>query len=1024
MKPRLNSFLRLPSILAATAAFATSAHAADFTWDGGTGNWNATNWNGATAAGPTAAGDAGIINGGQVTINGQTIDSGIAVNSGGTLVTYADPGAGGNVFLNGNLSGSGTLTKTGAWSLILSGNNSGFSGTVNANQSNVFMSSATAGGTGASWVISAGSQVLGGIAGDYTIQMGSLAGTGGILGNNLGSGSGLITFEIGANNANTSFAGSIRDTVWVAGTAAVTKVGTGTLTLTGLSTYTGGTIVNDGTLELSSNSDGYSTIREALTVNANGTVKITGADYAGLGRIGGWNVTTLNVNGGTVNTSIESWLTGATVNLTAGTMNGTGRHQIISSSLNSKASATTSTISSNLIVRKDFGSTNLTIDSEDGAAATDLLISGNIQQVGTTVLTKTGAGTLQLSGTNTYTGATNVNAGTLVLSGAGNYTGAIQVNAGTLSLSNAVIDDAAPVVIANGATVNVNFVGNETVGSLEIDGSGPLPAGTYNSGHGIYGSYFSGAGSLVVAGADGTWESLVDGNWGNAANWASATIATGYDATATFNKTTGVTVTLDSNRIIGRLAFDSSDYIIAGASTLTLDGTVTPTISVGSGRTATISTNLVGTLGMDKTAAGTLVLNGVKTYTGGTTVTAGTLELASTTLDQSAVRGSVTVASGATLKLAGADFTGLGRLGATVTTLEVDGGTVENTVQSWVSGATVNLTGSTMTGAGTYHVISSGFNSIASSTTSTISSNLLIRKDYGSNDLSFDVGNGGAATDLLISGNIAQVLAVGVVKNGEGKLLLTGTNTYIGNTLVNDGALEISSSSGLRFRPTTSGVTNSVSGTSTASLTFDGTVDLDLGAAVAAGGNTWNLFNLGSFSGATPILTPTAVTSNLGSFTEVSTGTWEFPVTNAKWVFTEADGNLAYVVTATDYDTWALANGVVGGANADDDNDGLTNHEEYAFGLDPTGGSSVNAIAVQLNKTTGTFSYQRRDNGLTGLDYTVWYSTDLNVWLQDSAAQQVEGALDGNGVEVINVTLSNAPGNPLPAKLFIQVRAD
>ena len=146
---------------------------------------------------------------------------------------------------------------------------------------------------------------------------------------------------------------------------------------------------------------------------------------------------------------------------------------------------------------------------------------------------------------------------------------------------------------------------------------------------------------------------------------------------------------------------------------------------------------------MEKTGDGALVLSGVKSYTGGTTVTAGTLELNSATGDYSAVSGTLTVASGATLKLTGGDYTGFGRLGAKVTTLEVDGGTVENTIESWVTGASVNLTGATMSG-GRYQIISSGFNSFASATTTTISSNLLIRKDYGSADLSIDVADGAA----------------------------------------------------------------------------------------------------------------------------------------------------------------------------------------------------------------------------------------------------------------------------------------
>ena len=133
--------------------------------------------------------------------------------------------------------------------------------------------------------------------------------------------------------------------------------------------------------------------------------------------------------------------------------------------------------------------------------------------------------------------------------------------------------------------------------------------------------------------------------------------------------------------------------------------------------------------------------------------------------------------------------------------------------------------------------------------------------------------------------------------------MLSGANTYTGNTSINDGTLNVTSAGSLRFSPTTNGTTNSVSGSSTATLSFLGTVDLDLTAADATVGNSWNLFNLASFTTA-PTLTPAAVTSSLGTFTEVTSGTWELPVTGAKWVFTEANGNLAYINATTDYDTW------------------------------------------------------------------------------------------------------------------------
>ncbi|MCB1134222.1 MAG: autotransporter-associated beta strand repeat-containing protein, partial [Verrucomicrobiae bacterium] len=397
---------------------------------------------------------------------------------------------------------------------------------------------------------------------------------------------------------------------------------------------------------------------------------------------------------------------------------------------------------------------------------------------------------------------------------------------------------------------------------------------------------------------------------------------------------------------------------------------------VTAGRTATISAGLAGTLGMEKTGAGTLVLTGVKTYTGGTTVTAGTLELNSSTADRSAINGALTVESGATLRIAGANYTGLGRLGAPVTSLNVNGGTVENTIECWVTGASVNLTGATLSG-GNFQIISSGFNSFESPTSTTIASNLLIRKDYGSADLNLNVADGVAATDLLVTGNIGQVLAAGVVKDGPGTLVLEGANTYTGNTLVNDGTLEVAAASGLRFRPTANGTANGVSGTSTATLSFLGTVDLDLAAADLTDGNSWSLFDLATFSGPAPTLTPAAVTSGAGTFGK-SGSTWTLIDGANTWAFSETTGALSLAVGASnDYETWGAPYGLAAGSEGGDlDNDGLTNFEEYAFGLVPNSGASVNPIAVPLDKGTGTFSYTRRDISLQDpvLTYSVWYS--------------------------------------------------
>jgi alpha-galactosidase len=128
-------------------------------------------------------------------------------------------------------------------------------------------------------------------------------------------------------------------------------------------------------------------------------------------------------------------------------------------------------------------------------------------------------------------------------------------------------------------------------------------------------------------------------------------------------------------------------------------------------------------------------------------------------------------------------------------------------------------------------------------------------------------------------------------------------------------------------------------------------------------------------------------------------------------------------VTPDDYTTWAAiyAPANLSDPAADLDGDGMTNDEERAFGLNPTSGSSVNPISVPFNRAAGTFSYTRRNRVLTKLDYTVWTSTTLGTWTEDTTAVQVPGTVDVNGMQIVGVTLT--PGLPAAPALFVRVRA-
>jgi hypothetical protein len=121
------------------------------------------------------------------------------------------------------------------------------------------------------------------------------------------------------------------------------------------------------------------------------------------------------------------------------------------------------------------------------------------------------------------------------------------------------------------------------------------------------------------------------------------------------------------------------------------------------------------------------------------------------------------------------------------------------------------------------------------------------------------------------------------------------------------------------------------------------------------------------------------------------------------------------------YATWLGAYPSLTGADAlpgaDPDGDGMTNQQEFAFGLNPTKGSSVNPVTVPLSKANHTFSYTRL--AASDLSYTVWTSTDLQVWNGPAAVTETVGT-PIDGVETVQVKLTSPPAGD---KLFVRVQA-
>lgn len=146
--------------------------------------------------------------------------------------------------------------------------------------------------------------------------------------------------------------------------------------------------------------------------------------------------------------------------------------------------------------------------------------------------------------------------------------------------------------------------------------------------HGQTTYYWNATGtSSPAAGGDGSWDTSAS-NWrlgtdaGSSAAWINSSTSN-----AVFAGTAG-TVMLSGSIAANSVTFSTTGYSLASG-TLWLQGT-TPTLSLGSGITGTISSEISGTSGLTKSGAGTLALVGSSTYTGNTTIKAGGIAMQGT----------------------------------------------------------------------------------------------------------------------------------------------------------------------------------------------------------------------------------------------------------------------------------------------------------------------------------------------------------------------------------------------------------
>lgn len=493
-----------------------------------------------------------------------------------------------------------------------------------------------------------------------------------------------------------------------------------------------------------------------------------------------------------------------------------------------------------------------------GGAGTDLTLGGAISDGGLTLSVGGGAGRVDFIGAIGGSGGLTVNdaGGTAALSGPPDtYTGATTVQAGTLLLSKATNAVAGPLNVAGG--VVRELAGNQIAdtAAVSVTSSGLLDLSNNSDVVGALtldnGSVATGTGTLTLGGnVTNTGTSSVSGN----------VALGGANRTITATSSSSLTVSAVVSGATGLVKTGPGTVTLAAANTYTGGTTLMAgTLGVGNNSalgtgTLTVSSGMLAGTGAGQTLANPVTLNGTMTVTGNSPVT---------------LSGPVTLTANRTLN-------------TTNTALTTVGGVIGQSGGAWqltkggggqlLLQASNTYTGGTLMNGGTLIVGNNGalgtgtltmaFGTIKANTGPISLANALnLNGNFtvaGTQNLTFmgpttltgtrtvTVTNTGLTT---FAGNIGQSAAgLGLTKAGAGTLVLSGTNSYTGTTTAKAGTLIVNGSQ--------AGSPVSVSGGAT--LAGSGTVGT---VTAAANGHVVP----GPAAGQTGILTAAGVTLPSGS---------------------------------------------------------------------------------------------------------------------------------------------------------------
>jgi len=811
---------------------------------------------------------------------------------------------------------TGSLAKTGNGTLILSGVNT-YSGSTTLSAGALQVAHANALGIGGNITFSGGSLQFGVGGLDYGARIKNSA----------------SAIVLDTNGQSPTFSGAMDS----ANTGGLAKNGTGTLSLSGANTYTGGTTINAGTLSLSGASGSIV-----------GNVAISSGAVFQLANTADTNLSNDISGAGDIVHSSSSITTLSGTNTNAGSIQSSGGGTLLFS----------------------------------GAGA----LSSNI-----TGLSATNSSTLSFVDGTTRT-ITLGNSG-ISLSTAKLF---FDIDLSTSASDRLAFTDAASLTGTN--TVNLNFLNSIssaqtwtllTAGS-GVNGSWSLGSFTPQSGYSF--SLSSNATSLWLTAAVSSNNAYWTGEAGN--SWVNTNFSTTINGSASLSGSSlagkdvvfaatgagNLTTTLGGNYDMNTLDFSTPEVVINGDNTLTVASSAQSAINISATGNTTINANLAGAAGLTKSGLGTLTLGGNNSYTGGTSITGGTVVVGSgnafgnsnSTVSLNPGSGNtISVQSGsaalslsnnfmlssgtATWDTNSNDSSLSGAISGAGALTKTGDGTLTLSGASSISSLTVNggvlnqTSTGTIAGTGTTFTLASGNATLDGTNTYTGSTTI----SAGTLTLSGGLDN----STVTVNGGVLNQTSTGTIAGtgttftlASGNATLAGTNTYTGSTTVSAGTLTLSGGLNNSSVTVNGGLLNQ---TSTGTIAGTGTTfTLASGNATLAGTNT--------YTGSTAISSGTLEIASTG---ELAAGIYAANITNNGSLIYSGTNNqtLSGVISGTGALTQNNSSTLILSAN-----NTYTGATTIAFGTlqigaNGTSGSLSSSSAISNNGTL----YIRRSDDLT-----------------------------------------------------------